>query len=157
MKDIFTNRDKLKCLLSLALYYEKIEHWQQAADYYKQHYEVSKMEQTTIVAERIKSLQIQTRINSIKQEKERVENMANARRDFFSQVSHEIRSPMNAVIALSGLLAEEPMAEDQKQKITIIKRSSENLLMMINDLLDNAKIEAGKFTIESVPFSYPIC
>ncbi len=153
--NIFTNRDKLKCLLSLALHYEKTMQWPQAVGYYKQHYEVSRLEQTTIVAERIKSQQIQKRINSIKEEKERVENLANARRDFFSQVSHEIRSPMNAVIALSGLLADEPMEEGQKQKVRIIKRSSENLLGMINDLLDNAKIEAGKFTIESVVFTLP--
>lgn len=153
VKSMFSNRDKLKCLLSLAMHYEKTQQWAQAAEYYKQHYEVSKLEQTTIVAERIKSLQIQKRINSINEEKQRVENLANARRDFFSQVSHEIRSPMNAVIALSGLLADEPMEEGQKQKVKIIKRSSENLLGMINDLLDNAKIEAGKFTIEQIPFS----
>lgn len=102
---------------------------------------------------RIRSMQIQQNITQAKREKEQAEKIAKARQEFLAGMSHEIRSPMNAIIALSGLLAEEAMPEEQKRKVNIIKRSSENLLAVVNDILDNAKIESGRFALESTGFN----
>jgi signal transduction histidine kinase len=67
-------------------------------------------------------------------------------------MSHEIRTPMNAVIGITHLLMQNAR-EDQAEYLKILKFSAENLLVLINDILDFNKIEAGKITFEEVDFN----
>ena len=81
-------------------------------------------------------------------------NAANiAKSEFLANMSHEIRTPMNAIIGLSHLLGRSrPITDQQKRYLDTLSRSSESLLMLINDLLDIAKIEASGIEIETIPF-----
>jgi signal transduction histidine kinase/ActR/RegA family two-component response regulator len=81
-------------------------------------------------------------------------NAANvAKSDFLANMSHEIRTPMNAILGLSSILARsQPLTSLQTKYIETLNQSSESLLMLINDLLDIAKIEASGIEIESIPF-----
>ena len=81
-------------------------------------------------------------------------NAANiAKSDFLANMSHEIRTPMNAIIGLSHLLSRShPLSDLQKRYLATLASSSESLLMLINDLLDIAKIEASGIEIERIPF-----
>ncbi|AEG01372.1 PAS domain S-box protein [Methylomonas methanica] len=76
-----------------------------------------------------------------------------AKGNFLANMSHEIRTPMNAVIALSGLLEEEPLTQDQLELVKHIHSAGRSLLAIINDILDLSKIEAGQLRIEAVSFS----
>jgi signal transduction histidine kinase/DNA-binding response OmpR family regulator len=71
---------------------------------------------------------------------------------FLSNMSHEMRTPMNAIIGLSDLLAEERLESSQQEKVNSIKHSGENLLKIINEILDFSKVEAGKVTLENIDF-----
>ncbi len=75
-----------------------------------------------------------------------------AKSDFLANISHEIRTPMNAVIGMSHLLEEEGLNDKQLKYIDILNSSSSTLLMLINDILDLSKIEAGKLDLEEAPF-----
>jgi signal transduction histidine kinase/ActR/RegA family two-component response regulator len=76
-----------------------------------------------------------------------------AKSDFLANMSHEIRTPMNAIYGVAQLLeTSEPLTDRQKQYLGILKRSSDGLLAIINDLLDISKIEAGKIRLEKRPF-----
>ncbi|HPD47875.1 MAG TPA: ATP-binding protein [Anaerohalosphaeraceae bacterium] len=66
---------------------------------------------------------------------------------FLASVTHELRTPMNAIIGYSDLLAEEQLSREQKQYLSIIQRSAQNLLALIDDVLDFSKIEAGKLDV----------
>jgi len=76
--------------------------------------------------------------------KELAESANRAQEQFLSTISHELRTPMNAVIGISNLLLEESPRPDQTENLKILKFSANNLLAIINDLLDLSKIEAGK-------------
>lgn len=84
--------------------------------------------------------------------KVQAEQAAIAKSQFLSTMSHEIRTPMNAVIGFTHLLMQNPR-EDQKEYLNTLKFSAENLLVLINDILDFNKIEAGKIEFEEVDFS----
>jgi signal transduction histidine kinase/CheY-like chemotaxis protein len=82
-------------------------------------------------------------------------NQANqAKSEFLANVSHEIRTPMNAIIGLTHLIARQTSGNATLKKyVDTLQTSGESLLMLINDLLDVAKIEAGGIEIEAIPFS----
>ncbi len=84
--------------------------------------------------------------------KEQAEDIALAKQNFLSMMSHEIRTPMNAVIGITHLLLQEDPRRDQLENLNILKFSADNLLVLINDILDYSKIDAGKITLEEVEF-----
>jgi len=76
-----------------------------------------------------------------------------AKTDFLANVSHEIRTPMNGVLAMADLLLETPLGATQRDFATTIRDSAGLQLAILNDLLDTAKIEAGRLELEQVAFS----
>ncbi|MBP9212888.1 MAG: PAS domain S-box protein, partial [Bacteroidetes bacterium] len=76
------------------------------------------------------------------------EESMRAKQDFLAKMSHELRTPMNAVLGLTNLLLNTQLSAEQTTLLQGIKSSGKNLLVIINDILDLAKIEAGKMMIE---------
>jgi CheY-like chemotaxis protein len=71
---------------------------------------------------------------------------------FLANMSHEIRTPMNAIMGMSGILRRNTHLPEQEKYLNAVSQSSENLLVILNDILDLSKLEAGKVDLERVPF-----
>ena len=84
--------------------------------------------------------------------KNAIEEAAAAKEEFLSVMSHEIRTPLNSVIGLANLLQRRNPREDQKDMINTLKKSSDNLMHLVNDILDFNKIQSGKVLLEQVNF-----
>jgi PAS domain S-box-containing protein len=80
------------------------------------------------------------------------ENAVKAKQQFLSNMSHEIRTPMNAIIGFTKVLLKTELSVKQKEYLTSIKMSGDALIVLINDILDLAKVDAGKMTFEQIPF-----
>ena len=76
-----------------------------------------------------------------------------AKSEFLANMSHEIRTPMNAIIGFADLLAHDVRDSRQKFQAEVISKSGKALLVLINDILDLSKIEAGKMTLTPMAFS----
>ncbi|MEY2830041.1 MAG: hypothetical protein RIQ33_1899 [Bacteroidota bacterium] len=85
--------------------------------------------------------------------KERAEDAAKEKQQFSSIMSHEIRTPLNAVIGITNLLLMENPKPEQVTELNTLKFASENLLLLVNDILDFNKIESGKIELEKIPFN----
>ena len=79
--------------------------------------------------------------------REQAEHSLKVKEQFLANMSHEIRTPMNGVIGMVDLLCDSPLNEDQQDYLQTIRKSSETLLHILNDILDLAKIEAGKMVL----------
>ena len=84
------------------------------------------------------------------------ENAVKAKQQFLSNMSHEIRTPMNAIIGFTKVLLKTELNPKQKEYLTAIKLSGDALIVLINDILDLAKVDAGKMTFEQVPFKMSV-
>ncbi|MEN9522975.1 MAG: hypothetical protein RL065_1352 [Bacteroidota bacterium] len=72
---------------------------------------------------------------------------------FLANMSHEIRTPMNAIVGMTRLMLKRDQDNDNLKYLNAIQQASNNLLVIVNDILDVSKIEAGKMEIEQIPFS----
>jgi CheY-like chemotaxis protein/nitrogen-specific signal transduction histidine kinase len=75
-----------------------------------------------------------------------------AKTEFLANVSHEIRSPISAVLGLVDLMEQDPLTDEQKEMIHHVRKAGRNLLRILNDVLDLSRIEARKLPLENQPF-----
>ena len=80
------------------------------------------------------------------------EEAVKSKQQFLSNMSHEIRTPMNAIIGFTKVVLKTELTAKQKEYLTAIKMSGDALIVLINDILDLAKVDAGKMTFEKTPF-----
>lgn len=106
----------------------------------------------TIINE-LHNLQVRQQIELAQKEKEVAERTAFLKHQFMANMSHEIRTPMNAIVGMTRLLLSKDPKPSQLRYLNAIQQSANNLLVIINDILDLSKIEAGKIIIEHIDFT----
>ena len=87
--------------------------------------------------------------------KKRAEEVSLAKAEFLSTMSHEIRTPLNAVTGITHLLLRQSPRKDQLEYLNTLKFSSENLMILVNDILDYNKIVEGRLQLEAIAFDLP--
>ncbi len=82
----------------------------------------------------------------------KAENAVKAKQQFLSNMSHEIRTPMNAIVGFTKVMLKTDLTLKQSEYLNAIKVSGNALIVLINDILDLAKVDSGKMTFEQMPF-----
>ncbi|PLX17683.1 MAG: hypothetical protein C0601_06540 [Candidatus Muiribacterium halophilum] len=106
-----------------------------------------------LVKERTKELEKEITIRkkaeeAMKKAKEEAEAADRLKSEFLANMSHEIRTPMTSIVGFAELLEETELREDQRDYLRFIKRSSDHLLVLINDIMDLAKIETNQLQVK---------
>jgi signal transduction histidine kinase/ActR/RegA family two-component response regulator len=86
-------------------------------------------------------------------ERELAEARSRAKTELLAHVSHEMRTPMNAVLGFSDILARSPLRPEQAHQVEVLGHAGRQVFALINDLLDNARIESGRLALASHPFN----
>lgn len=89
---------------------------------------------------------------ALKKAKEEAETAFKVKTDFFANMSHELRTPLNSVIGMTQLLQGMRMDDEQREMFESVRRSSDALLKIVNDILDISKIEAKQIQLEHIGF-----
>jgi len=97
--------------------------------------------------------ELQKQLHTMEQESEAAKAASQAKSQFLAHMSHEIRTPLNGVIGMLDLLRQTSLTEEQDYFAQIIDKSAHSILIVVNDILDFKKIEAGKLELDEVKFS----
>lgn len=105
-----------------------------------------------------RKIEVQNKILQVKnieilQAKEAAEELANINSTFVSSISNEIRSPINDIIGVANLLKMSDPRPNQLDNLNVLHHSIENLLLLVNNVLDFNKLEAGKLQLENIDFN----
>lgn len=92
-------------------------------------------------------------ITERKHDAEELVRLQKAKEQFLANISHEIRTPINGIAGMAGLLSQNPSNEERETYLNAIKHSADNLKVIINDILDLAAIESGKLKFEKIAFN----
>ncbi len=95
---------------------------------------------------------LKIRLAQLEQAKNEAEKANDAKSQFLATMSHEIRTPMNSILGMGSLLVGTSLDSTQKEYISVLSDSAESLMVIIDDVLDLSKIEAGKLVFEEVDF-----
>ncbi|MEW5722753.1 MAG: ATP-binding protein, partial [Thermodesulfobacteriota bacterium] len=98
------------------------------------------------------AVQRQRTVNELQQAKEAAEAASKAKSHFLAKMSHDIRTPMNAIIGMTDLALGTELSAEQKDYLGAVRDSAESLLELINDILDLSKVEAGKIELAEAVF-----
>ena len=107
---------------------------------------------TSQLAEALSKLK--SRNDELSEAREIAEQANRSKNIFLASMSHDIRTPMNAIIGLSDVLKKTSLQKDQAQYIHVINSSAQSLLSLINDIMDFSKIEANQLDLESIAFDF---
>ena len=99
----------------------------------------------------------QHRATELAKAKEAAEVANQAKSTFLSQMTHELRTPMNGVLGMATLLSDTDLSTEQRDLLNVLRSSGDTLLTIINDILDLSKIEANKLELEQAPFDLKDC
>ncbi len=92
-------------------------------------------------------------VSSLELKEKMSEGFTETKTNFIANISHELRTPLNGIIGMTDLLMGADLHTQEKDMLSVVKRSADTLLTLINDILDFSKIEAGKFEVESIQFN----
>lgn len=127
--------------------------YKSALQYYKKYKSISDELYNSETSKKINNLEIIQKTNLLTIERNNAQKMANIKHDFLANMSHEIRTPINSILGICYLLQQQSLNEIQDNYVNRLKRSGENLLGIINDILDISKIESGKMELTNELFS----
>ncbi len=100
--------------------------------------------------------ELQEQAVSLRQAKDVAETANRAKSEFLANMSHELRTPLNGILGFAQILLRDPaLTEAQTKGVSVIRKSGEHLLTLINEVLDIAKIEAQRFDIHVAPLNLP--
>ena len=144
--------DKMSVHEILSVLYDKMGDIPKAFEHLKEFERLKEdiFKQTTF--NKLRNLQVRQQVELAQKEKEVAEKTASLKQQFMANMSHEIRTPMNAIVGMTRLLQSREPRTDQLRYLNAIQQSADNLLVIINDILDLSKIEAGKIIIEKTDF-----
>ncbi len=125
---------------------EAFNHMSGELDKYRNHLE-QLVEQRTLKLQEI-NLRLHNEEKNLTEAKEQAESANKAKSEFLANISHELRTPMNAVLGFTDLLAPEIKGKKPQSYVTAIKTAGQSLLRLINDILDLSKIETGKLELQ---------
>ncbi len=129
----------------------QLRHAESAMKNYSTQLEQEVADRTREISEKNDALQRGNR--ALVKAKEDAVRRARARANFLASMSHEIRTPLNGVLGMLGLALEGELDSAQRNRIEIALNAGESLLGLLNDILDISKVEAGKLSLENIPFS----
>jgi PAS domain S-box-containing protein len=102
----------------------------------------------------IQDISVRKRLEAeLRRAKDAAEAASRTKSEFLAHVSHEVRTPLGAILGMNELALSTPVTEQQRKYLTVVQSSAEALLGVIDDLLDFSKIEAGKLELDRAPFS----